>query len=148
MHEVRDADLLLATSAPASDVWAEVDAARLPRDRVRIAAVQGLDDLRDALAVGAVAAVPRRTCAGFPIKLLNTLGAGVVTVAADGSAQPIAGCVPGGDTAGSLAQALNVCLADADRMQALGRDARADVATRWSWTARATDLLQLYATLR
>ncbi len=147
MHHVPDAGLLMATSSLPEEVWAYVDAARLSRDRVRVAQVHGLPDLADALSVGAIAAVPRRLCAGFPIKLLNTLGAGVVTVAAAGSAQPIAGCVRADDTPQALGRALRACLAEPDQLLKLGREARAEVAAQWSWAARATELLQFYATL-
>lgn len=148
MRAVGGAGLLIVTSSPASEVWARVDAAGLPRGRVRVVGDAGLGALRDALAVATVGAVPRRVCTGFPIKLLNLLGAGVVTVAADGSAQEIPGCVAVVGTPTAFAAALNACLSDSAGRLASSRDARAAVERGWSWSARAAELLQFYATLR
>ena len=59
------AGLLIVTSSPAVEVWARVDAAGLPRGRVRVVGDAGLGALRDALAVATVGAVPRRaSCSG------------------------------------------------------------------------------------
>ena len=67
--------------------------AGLPVTRLRVVG-DGLPGLRDALAVSRCAVVPRRRCAGFPMKLLNSLAAGRVTLCDPAIAPPLEGVVP------------------------------------------------------
>lgn len=100
-------------------------------------------DAVDALSVADLAVIPRRACAGFPIKLLNQLGMGVPTVMIEGAHQPLPGvvaCAPG-----RLADAIRALLADPDRRAELGQAAREEVRERWTLDARAAALEALYS---
>ena len=68
--------------------------------------VQSWEDARAAIASARVAALPRRSCPGFPIKLLNDLGLGVPTVISQGSAQGLPGEIPVEPLPGAFAAAL------------------------------------------
>lgn len=118
--------LVLSTSPCPGAVWARWE---------------GLDSLRDALAVADVAVVPRTLPVGFPIKLLNALAAGVPAVVAGG--EPIPGAVVDAD----VASAVRALVADPERRRALGAAGAAHVASAWSHEARAIALEGLYADL-
>lgn len=133
-----------------------VVATRTDPDVVRRSArAHGLNDVcvvpgdwvttRDAIAGAQVAAIPRGDCAGFPIKLLNSLGLGVPTVCAEGSAQDIAGVVPvrGGDPE-AFACELRALLGDTARRETLSTQAWTAVETQWSVAAAAARLEQAY----
>lgn len=145
MARTRSAGLLVVTHDDTTPLDALADAAGLPADRRRFVRSSSFADTKDALAAAALAAMPRSRCAGFPIKLLNQLGLGVPTVAAEGCAQPIGGVVsvPNGDEA-AMAAAIEGLLADPERRLALGEIARLDVARAYTWDAQAATLEALY----
>ncbi|MEZ4322722.1 MAG: glycosyltransferase [Myxococcota bacterium] len=99
-------------------------------------------DAIDALAHAAVAVIPRRRCAGFPIKLLNQLGMGVPTVMMASAALPLSGVVPTGPAA--LRSTLEALVADPVRRASLGEAARTEVLASWTWDARMARLEALY----
>lgn len=142
------ARLLVVTGSELAPLRALAAEVGLPQERLRLVGSASLADTVDALAAATVAALPRRRCTGFPIKLLNQLCLGVPTVAARGSAQPIPGviAVPGADPA-ALAEALGALLADPVRCAALGRAARRAVLGGWTWEVRAEQLLDFYRSL-
>lgn len=145
MRDLPEAGALLVTGGEAAP-WEALGARLGLADRL---VVHGGADFRsqlDALAAATAAVIPRRACAGFPMKLLNQLGLGVPTVCAPGSARPIAGVVvAAGDEPEHLAAALQALLADPQRRAALAAAARADVAARWTWDRRAADMEAVYA---
>ena len=103
--------------------------------------VQGWEEARAAIASAWVAALPRRSCPGFPIKLLNYLGLGVPTVISRGSAQGLPGELPVEPEPAAFAAAL---LAAVERppppfqQQFLAENA---------WDRRVQDILAVYRTL-
>jgi glycosyltransferase involved in cell wall biosynthesis len=100
-------------------------------------------DAIDALSVADLAVIPRRRCAGFPVKLLNQLGMGVPTVMIEGADQPLPGvvaCPPD-----QLAPTLRTLLQDPARRDRLAASAREAIRARWTWSAKAELLEQLYA---
>ena len=101
--------------------------------------------MRDLIAAADVAALPRTVCSGYPIKLLNYLGLGVPTVASAGSARDIAGVVevPDHDTAG-FAAAIQRLVDQPSMARQMGREARLDVASRFTWDACAERLERVY----
>jgi glycosyltransferase involved in cell wall biosynthesis len=143
-----DAGLLLISGGDLSRMHREADAAGLPTGRRRFISSASFADHRDALAAGTVGALPRTQCAGFPIKLLNQLGLGLVTVAAAGSAQPIAGvlAVPNHDDR-VMADAIGALIRDPERRMRLSDEARAAILGEWTWDARAGDLEEFYRDL-
>jgi glycosyltransferase involved in cell wall biosynthesis len=99
-------------------------------------------EARSWMAGADVAALPRATCAGFPIKLLNYAALGLPTVVAAGSAQGLPGehVAPGGD-AERFAAALSSVLASGAR-----HDGGAVVRDH-GWDARAAAIEALYRSL-
>jgi glycosyltransferase involved in cell wall biosynthesis len=147
MAQLPEAGLLVASEAPRARFEALARDARLPLGRLRV--VPGdLGTLRDAAAAAFAAAVPRRRCAGFPIKLLNTLAAGLPTVCARGAAQPVEGVVPVADgDPGAMAGALRALLADRAGARRLGDAARRAVRARHGLVAGGQALRAAYAAL-
>jgi glycosyltransferase involved in cell wall biosynthesis len=139
MRAVPEAGLVMVSASPL-DVWAR---AGLPRFH----AVQTSDFavVRSVLAAAQVAALPRTTCTGYPIKLLNYLGMGLPAVVAAGSSQPLPGVVtvPDHDPA-AMARALRDLIRAPERSRQLGERARAHVLASCSWDARAQELEVLY----
>ena len=59
--------------------------------KARFVETSDFEEVRSLLAAATIAALPRTVCTGYPIKLLNNLGMGLPTVAAEGSARPLPG---------------------------------------------------------
>lgn len=135
---------LLMVSASDLGPW-EARAARLPSERRRFIRTPHWTEVRDLVAAADIAALPRRVCSGYPIKLLNSLGLGIPTVCAAGSAQPIPGVVevPNADPA-ALGRALRALAQDPARRRSLGEAARKAVLEHHSWDARAAELEGVY----
>lgn len=156
LDRYQDLDVLVDALAQLPDVGllvltrdaAEGVPAGLPPERLRVVRDEGLDDLRDALAVASLAAVPRRVCPGFPMKILNALAAGVPVVCAEGSAPGVEGVLPvaGGDPR-ALAGAIAGALASPAMSTRLGEAGARAIRARWSWSARAAELEAIVAAL-
>jgi glycosyltransferase involved in cell wall biosynthesis len=138
MRAVPEAGLLLVSASPLDD-WKGV----LPRLALRT--TTSFAEVKRYLAAASVAALPRTMCTGYPIKLLNYLAMGRLTVAAEGSAQPLPGVVsvPNHDVA-ALACAIREALADPVRTRDIGAEARAHVLAECTWDARAVELESVY----
>ncbi len=136
--------LLMISASPMPEL--EALAAPIPAARRRFIQANTWTEVRDLLACAQLAASPRGSCPGFPIKLLNTLGLGLPTVCAPGSARDIAGVVraPHAEFGEVI---LGLCRDRAQR-EALGRAAAADVRERFTWEASALRLEALYERLR
>ena len=138
MRRLPEAGLLLVSASALSD-WEGA----LPKLELRV--TSSFSEVKRYLAAAAVAALPRTTCTGYPIKLLNYLAMGRVTVAAEGSAQPLPGVVtvPNRDPV-ALAAALRDALEHPERTRRLGASARAHVMASCTWDARAAELESVY----
>lgn len=140
MRQVPEASLLLISASPL-DEWADCG---LPKLRC----ITTTDFMRvKALLLGAsVGALPRAVCSGYPIKLLNYLGLGLPTIAAEGSAVQMPGVVsvPNRDP-GAMAAAIRTLLQHDSRRAALGARAREHIAVHCTWDARAEELEAVYA---
>ena len=139
MRELPDVGLVMVSASPL-DHWA---AQGLPR--ARFVQTASFEVVRSHLAAATVAALPRTVCTGYPIKMLNYLGMGLPTVAAEGSARLLPGVVsvPNRDPS-ALAAAIRQLVDDAPRRRALARDAREHVLAHCTWDARAEDLEDVY----
>lgn len=135
---------LLMVSASSLGKW-ESRSMSIEADRKRFVVTPSWDRVRDLLAAADMAALPRAVCSGYPMKLLNTLGFGLPTVCAEGSARDIAGVVPvpDGDVA-AFALALASLEQDPGRRARLGAEARADIASRFTWDQCARRLEAVY----
>jgi glycosyltransferase involved in cell wall biosynthesis len=148
MSRVSHAGLLVVTGSDREPVWRAAREAGVPAERLRVVQSRDFADTLDALAVGAVGALPRAVCTGFPIKLLNMLGSGLVTVAAQGSAQPLEGVVSvPNNHPGAMAGAIQSVLADEHMTERLGDAARRSVAAVHGWAGASARLGSLYDTL-
>lgn len=139
MRQLPDVGLLMV-SASSLESWAQ---AGLPRARF----VQTGDyrEVRRWMAAAHVAALPRTVCTGYPIKLLNSLGMGIVTVCAAGSSRPLPGVVTVPDhDPDAMAAEIRALVDHADRRRTLGAAARAHVLAHCTWDARARDLEAVY----
>lgn len=136
--------LLVVSGSPEGPWRALARSLGLEDGRLRWVRSAEFSDTRDALAAATVGAIPRRVCAGFPIKLLNHLGAGLPTVIAEGSAQQVGGqlVVPGGDEV-AMAHALERVIADHALRSRLREEALRS-ADALSWEGALPALLGLY----
>lgn len=89
------------------------------------------------LAAADVAILPRRLCAGFPLKLLNYAMLGLPTAVAHGSARGVPGEHPCDGSVGALIAAV-VAAASAPRPR------REQVLADWSWPVQAARLASFY----
>lgn len=142
MAQVPQARLLLVSASPL-DEWA-----RQAPPGTRCVLTRSFEEVRSLLAASTLAVVPRSVCSGYPIKLLNSLGMGLPTVIARGSAQGLPGevVVPDRDPV-AMAAAIRALLAEPERRAQLGAEAREHVLAHCTWAARAADLELLYRTL-
>jgi glycosyltransferase involved in cell wall biosynthesis len=116
---------------------------RIPSDvRADIQQVKSWEDARCGMASAWVAALPRRSCPGFPIKLLNYLGLGLPTVISRGSSQGLPGEIPVEPEPLAFAAAIRSAIKDAPppfQQQFLAENA---------WSRRVEDILAVYRALR
>ncbi len=131
---------LVMVSASSLGEWADCG---LPR--LKLVQTADFERVKSVMAAADIAAIPRTVCSGYPIKLLNSLGMGIPTVVAAGSAQPLPGVVqvPNRDPT-AMAEAIRLALRDPDRLSNLGASARAHVLASCTWEARARDLEDIY----
>ena len=139
MRLLPDAGLLMVSASPL-DAWAGCG---LPR--LRLVQTSDFAEVRAWLVAANVAALPCAQCTGYPIKLLNYLGMGLPTVAAEGSAQVLPGVVAvPNHSPRALARALGDLLDRPHAARAIGSEARQHVLEHCTWDARARDLEVLY----
>lgn len=140
--------LLIVTGSDVSKWQRRARRLGIAPSRLRWVRSAAWSDHKNALAAGAVGVVPRRICAGFPVKLLNMLAAGLPVVVAEGSAQPIDGLVvvPNGQHR-EMAIALEQLAEDEERRKHLARRSRESVLANWGWDCRVSELRAFYTTL-
>jgi glycosyltransferase involved in cell wall biosynthesis len=116
------------------------------RSDLRVVASRAWADTRDVLAAAAVAVVPRRLDAGFPMKLLNQVGLGVPSIVTHGVSAPIEGVhvVPAGDPH-AMGGAIRHLLDHPEEARGRAATARSEVLARWTWDVRGAQLEAFYA---
>lgn len=142
MRRIPDVGLLMV-SASSLEEWRDCGLKRL-----KLVQTSAFDEVKSLVAAADVAAIPRTVCSGYPIKLLNSLGLGVPTVVAEGSAQPLPGVVsvPNRDPI-AMAESIADLVSDRERRNRLGAEARAHVRAACTWDARAHELERVYQTV-
>lgn len=139
MRQLPDVELLMVSASPL-DHWAGQG---LPR--ARFVQTDSFEEVRRCLAASTVAALPRTVCTGYPIKMLNYLGMGLPTVAAEGSARPLPGVVSvANHDASAMARELRRLIDAPGEARDLGQRARAHVLSHCTWAARAAELEDVY----
>ena len=95
-----------------------------------------------------LAVIPRIKCAGFPMKLLNYLALGCVTLVSEGSFVSVPGAVafPNGDVE-TLVQRLTELLRDDDHRMTLGTRARKGIFNSCTHQIQAERLVDIYSNL-
>ena len=95
-----------------------------------------------------IAVIPRMHCAGFPMKLLNYLALGCVTLVSEGSFVDLPGaiCFPNGDTA-SLVHHMKSLLGDNRLRKELGSQARDSIFKECTHRIQAERLVDIYRNL-
>ncbi len=137
--------LVVATHGDPERAHAMADVAGLPQDRRRFVRCDDFEQVCELVSGARLAAIPRRTCAGFPMKLLNMLMCGVPVVVPASIAQPIEGVITvGSDDIDALAGVLLSHASHQDLCEGLGRSGRAAVLARWTWSSRVSDLQAAY----
>lgn len=142
--------LLIANNIPNPTARAELskqaDSLGLT-DRILFAESVPLAELRDYLAAGDIAVVPRPDCPGFPVKLLNYMATGRAIVSFAGSAKSIchgySGYVARNHDVDDLAAGMSLLLRDAELRATLGKRAYESIDGVYDWltVSRATAMV-------
>ena len=117
-------------------------------DRIHFIQGVSLEMERDCLAAADVAVVPRVSCIGFPIKLLNYLSASKPVVCFDSMVKEFKSgqdllAVPMGDEK-AMAVAILQLLNDKQMADQLGRQGYLTVSTRFDWGDIASEIEKIY----
>ena len=140
--------LLLVAHCSLEPLERRCEALGIAPQRRRLVQARDWPSTRDVVAAASFAALPRRTCYGFPIKLLNYLGLGKAVVAGMDGLGDMAGVlpVPAGDPQ-AMAEAFGSLLRDPGRCRALGETGARVVLRDWSWSGGITQLERIYLEL-
>lgn len=147
----QDLDLLIEALDRLVDVHfvfvSASDATQWQRKRGRTLHIR-TSDFRDVQAIvyaADLAVIPRMHCTGFPIKLLNYLALGTVTICSEGSAVDLPGTVsfPNGDI-DAMVSVIQHYLTHKNLLQELGQQAREHVLESCTWAVQAQKLTEIY----
>ena len=145
-----DARLVLGANSGPGNWQAQVDALDLG-GQVAFLLVDEFRTVRDWLAVADVAVCPRRTCLGFPIKLLNYMAAGKAIVASAGSAYGLRhmenGWVVADGDVPAMASAILALLDDPVLARRLGESAQSTARGEYTWARAVTAVETIYEQL-
>ena len=126
------------------------DSSRWERKNGQVYRVQTTDFslVQAIISAAQIAIVPRQNCTGFPIKVLNYLALGTVTICAEGSSVDLPGVipVPNGDVDG-FCQELQYWLDNLEECETLGYRASQYVKEHCTWDAQAEKLERIYTGL-
>jgi len=110
-----------------------------------------IEELPDYLAAADVTVVPRPSCPGYPIKLLNYMAAGKPVVSFAGSAKSLcheySGYIAANDDVEDLAKGIQVLLQHPDVARTMGRRARASLEGVFDWPTLAAGVAETYRQL-
>jgi glycosyltransferase involved in cell wall biosynthesis len=110
-----------------------------------------IEELPDYLAAADVTVVPRPSCPGYPIKLLNYMAAGKPVVSFAGSAKSLcheySGYVAKNDDVEDLANGISVLLQHPDVAKIMGERARASLEGVFDWPTLAAGVAETYRQL-
>jgi glycosyltransferase involved in cell wall biosynthesis len=127
------------------------DARHWQRQNGRVLHIQTSDfhDVQAMVQAADLAVIPRMQCTGFPIKLLNYLALGTMTICSEGSAVELPGviAIPNGDIDAMVAS-IAYYLKHSDQRCALGKQAREHVLQSCTWAVQAQQLTEIYEGLR
>ncbi|MFT7518132.1 MAG: glycosyltransferase involved in cell wall biosynthesis [Kiritimatiellia bacterium] len=110
----------------------------------RVVRTRSFIDTRDAMSAAAVGVVPRVRCAGFPMKVLNLVGAGLPVVLRTDVATGVPGCIQV-DSVQQTVRELRGLIDSPDLCREIGQRARSELRASWTWRARAQQVDAFYA---
>jgi glycosyltransferase involved in cell wall biosynthesis len=110
-----------------------------------------IEELPDYLAAADVTVVPRPSCPGYPIKLLNYMAAGKPVVSFAGSAKSLcheySGYIAANDDVEDLAKGIWTLLQNPDVAKIMGARARASLEGVFDWPTLAAGVAETYRQL-
>lgn len=110
-----------------------------------------IEELPDYLAAADIAVVPRPSCPGYPIKLLNYMAASKPVVSFAGSAKSLchqySGYVASNDDVEDLAKGIVIFLENPDVAKIMGKRARASLEGVFDWPTLAAGVAETYRQL-
>ena len=155
LQDVPDAKLLIVgniLNETARDEYKQQAADLGIQDSILFIDAVSLNQLPDYLAAGDVAVVPRPSCPGYPIKLLNYMAAGKAIVSFAGSAKAIChgfnGYVAENHNVADLAEGIKLLLTDKVLRNTLGQRARDSIPGVFDWETLAKGTAVLYDELK
>ena len=148
VREIPEARLRLVSSAPLGPTLAQAERCGLSSDFIEVFVERNWTEVSALLRVCQVAALPRRICRGFPIKLINYRALGLPVVACAGAAEGIRdgedGLVVPFDV-DSFAGALLSLLDEPERADRMGEAARTSTFREHRWELRVPEFERVYA---
>lgn len=152
LREHPEATFMLVNNIPNAAAKRELEAMATDlgvAERLLIVESVGFSELPAYLAAADVTVIPRPTCPGFPIKLLNAMAAGKAIVSFEGSAKAIChgynGYVARGERVDELAAGISLLLREPETRRMLGERARRSVESVYDWNTLAEGIVQVYA---
>lgn len=114
----------------------------IPPQRLDLRRCRSLESAKAAIDISALGVVPRRECAGFPMKVLPFLAMGRPVVGWAGAVPDLPGIVAVRGEENELGEWLSGLVADPERARRIGAEGRAHARSslRWGQIARALDL--------
>jgi glycosyltransferase involved in cell wall biosynthesis len=148
MARLPDAGLMVVTGSGTSIWRARASAMGIRSENLRWIETKDFDEVKDALAAATVGVLPRVTCAGFPIKLLNQMALGLPTIATQTAVDdmPSVVRVPPRD-AEALSRVIASFLSGARDIQSLRAQARRVAGERYGWDVAIRPVIDLYESL-
>jgi glycosyltransferase involved in cell wall biosynthesis len=120
-------------------------------DRVIFAESVTLDELPDYLDAATVTVVPRPSCPGYPIKLLNYMAASKPVVSFAGSAKSLvhgySGYIAADDDVPDLAKGISLLIRNPEIGKVLGERARKSLEGIFDWETIANGVVEVYLQL-
>jgi glycosyltransferase involved in cell wall biosynthesis len=143
------ARLLVVTGSKPRGVLEQGHQLGLSDSNLSIVVTREWRQVQEAMAEAQVAALPRESCRGFPVKLLNYQAMGLPVVACAGSAKTIEHgrsglVVTDGDERGFAVSLLEL-LSNPGARDRMGSSGRTAVQERHCWKSRVIELEQTYA---
>jgi 1,2-diacylglycerol 3-alpha-glucosyltransferase len=151
LPEGEEARLVVATHSPSADLRRRAQGLGIGAELVVVDA-PGHAEVRLATAASDVLALPRRLGSGYPVKLLNYMGAARAVVTAGCGSKVLRdgvdGVVVADDDPDALAAALDRCRTDPPWRAVLGKRARQTFLATMTWEVVLPQIEQVYAGLR
>ena len=141
LNRIPEVNFVFVSSSDATH-WKRTDGRTLYIQTNDFSVVQAIIEAAD------LAVIPRMNCTGFPIKLLNYLALGTVSICADGSSISAPGVVvvPNGNI-DAIVREVGVYLNNEGLRDRMGNLAKEYALNEFTWRAQAKKLTEIYQSL-